>query len=254
MARRSDAQTVFDKYAHEYDWITNAAQREPAHAREVEAIIARFGPHTVLDAGCATGLTTKLFAERGVSAVGLDRSKPILKQAKLKFADAGLPLTFRHGLFEKLPKSLHRSFDLVVCLANSISGVGSLANLSKSLRCFRDVLKPGGTLVLQMLNYAAVKEGVAMPIKATENDGIVYARYSIRRGKTLAIHVVRLDLNQSPPANEPFVHEFDNFSPDEMLSVVRTVGLVNSRSYGNLLMTERFRKSARDLVITASRK
>lgn len=254
MPATSDAKTVFEKYAHEYDWITNAAQREPHHAREVEAIIERCQPQTVLDAGCATGLTTKLFAERGVRAMGLDRSKAILKQAKLKYGDRGLPLSFRYGLFEKLPKSMFRSFDLVVCLANSISGVGSLAKLTKSLRGFRDVLKPGGTLVLQLLNYAAVKEGVAMPIKATENDGVIYARYSIRRGKTLSIHVVRVDLNQSPPLNEPFVHEFDNFSPEEMLSVIKTVGLVNPRSHGNLLFTERFRKSARDLVITATRK
>lgn len=253
MSPRSDAQTVFDKYAHEYDWITNAAQREPHHAREVAAIIDRFNPRSVLDAGCATGLTTKLFAEKGVRAVGLDRSKAILKQAKLKYGDRGLPISFRYGMFEKLPKSMSRSCDLVVCLANSISGVGSLANLTKSLRGFREVLKPGGTLVLQMLNYAAVKEGVAMPIKATEHDGVVYARYSIRRGKTLSIHVVRLDLNQKPPLNEPFVHEFENFSPGEMLSVIKTVGLTKPKSYANLLFTERFKKSARDLVITAGR-
>lgn len=253
MPTRSDAQTVFDKYAHEYDWITNAAQREKSHALEVDALISRFQPSRVLDAGCATGLTTKLFAERGVEAVGLDRSKPILKQARLKYGAGKLPLHFRYGQFERLPRSMHRSFDLVVCLANSISGVGSLANLGKSLRGFRDVLKPGGSLVLQMLNYAAVKEGVAMPIKATENSGIVYARYSIRRGKTLSIHVVRVDLNQSPPTTEPFVHEFDNFSPEEMLTVVRTVGLAQPKSYASLEMTERFKKSSRDLVITASR-
>lgn len=253
MAHKSDAETVFEKYAHEYDWITNAAQREPNHAREVAAIIDKCQPSRVLDAGCATGLTTRLFAEQGVKAVGLDRSKAILKVAKQKTADLTLPLSFRYGEFEKLPKSMHRSFDLVVCLANSISGVGSLANLTKALRSFYNVLKPGGCLVLQMLNYSAVKEGVPMPIKATENNGVIYARYSIRRGKTLSVHVVRVDLNQSPPTNEPFVHEFDNFTPKEMLSVIKTVGFTRPKSYKNLMLRDSFEKAARDLVIVATR-
>lgn len=254
MSTKTDAETVFEKYAHEYDWITNASAREKNHAREVEAIIDQCSPKRVLDAGCATGLTSKLFAERGVTTVGLDRSKAILKVAKQKFADRNLPLTFRYGLFEKLPKSMERTFDVVVCLANSISGVGSLANLTKALGCFHSVLKPGGQLILQMLNYAAVKEGFPMPIKATENEGIVYARYSIRRGKTLSVHVVRIDLNQTPPANEPFVHEFDNFSPKEMLSVCRTVGFTRPKSFASLMFDKPFEASSRDLVIVASRK
>ncbi len=56
--------SAFEKYAHEYDLITNAAQREKYHQKEVDALIARFRPRSVLDAGCASGLTAMLFARR----------------------------------------------------------------------------------------------------------------------------------------------------------------------------------------------
>ena len=60
--------TFFDKYASEYDAMTEAHLREPKHRVEVEEMIARFAPKSVLDAGCATGVTARLFAEKGITA------------------------------------------------------------------------------------------------------------------------------------------------------------------------------------------
>jgi SAM-dependent methyltransferase len=152
-----------------------------------------------------------------------------------------------------LPKKIHGKFDLVVCLANSISGVGSVAILKKSLRGFHDVLRPGGSLVLQLLNYASIKEGEVRPIRVTENEGIVYGRYSIRRGKKLAVHVIRLDMNDNPPKFEPFCHEFENFDPDQITKAVKVSGFVSLRKYADLYLSKRFAKSSRDLVVIASR-
>lgn len=249
----SNQKSVFELYAHEYDLITNAAQREKYHAKEVSAMIERFGPTSVLDAGCASGLTTMLFARAGIETVGLDRSRKMIEVAKQKFAKSGYPMSFRCGRFEALPKNLHGKFDLIVCLANSISGVGSVPVLKKSLRGFHDVLRPGGSLVLQLLNYASIKEGELRPIRVTENQGIVYGRYSIRRGKKLAVHVIRLDMNSNPPGFEPFCHEFENFGPDQITKAAAASGFVSLRKYADLCLSRRFAKSSRDLVVIASR-
>lgn len=249
----SNQKSVFELYAHEYDLITNAKQREKYHAKEVSAIIKKFRPTSVLDAGCASGLTTMLFARKGIETVGLDRSRKMIEVAKEKFAKSGFPISFRYGRFEALPKSLHGKFDLVVCLANSISGVGSVPILKKSLRGFHDVLRPGGSLVLQLLNYASIKEGEVRPIRVTENNGIVYGRYSIRRGKKLAVHVIRLEMNVNPPGFEPFCHEFDNFDPNQITKAVAASGLVSQRKYADLYLSKRFTRSSRDLVVITSR-
>jgi ubiquinone/menaquinone biosynthesis C-methylase UbiE len=252
MARKTN-KSVFELYAHEYDIITSADQRVKSHQKEVDAIIERFAPQSVLDAGCATGLTAMLFAGRGVWAVGLDRSRPMLAEARKKYADLGLPLEFRYGHFEQLPESLCGRFDAVVCLANSISGVGSLRNLHKAFQNFLAALTPGGVLVLQMLNYASMKEGTLFPIKATETKGIVYERFSERRGRTVAIYVTRLDLTQRQPSLEVFRHEFDNFTADEVSAGLKRAQFKNIRRYSNLTLTKRYSRQARDLVITAEK-
>ncbi|MFQ5500056.1 MAG: hypothetical protein ACE5FH_10340, partial [Candidatus Zixiibacteriota bacterium] len=112
-------------------------------------------------------------------------------------------------------------FDLVVCLANGISGVGTMSNLHRSTSCFYNALRPGGYFVLQMLNYRAVKEGTLFPIKATENKGIVYERFSERRGNRLAVYVTRLDLNDPARPLQVFRHEFSNFEPDTVMRSVQ---------------------------------
>jgi len=245
--------SAFEKYAHEYDLITNAVQREKYHQKEVDALIARFHPRSILDAGCASGLTAMLFGRRGVAAVGLDRSRRMIKVAKEKFKNVDLPLEFRWGDFERLPKKLHEKFDLVVCLANSISGVNTLTGLKRSLKNFRAVLKPGGHLVLQMLNYAAVKEDTLFPIKVTENNGIVYERFSERRGSRIYVYVIRLDLNQKPPGYEIFRHESDNYNVDVVSRGVAQAGFAGIHKFGDLYLKKRFGRSSRDLVIIGRR-
>jgi ubiquinone/menaquinone biosynthesis C-methylase UbiE len=249
MAKRS----FFELYAHEYDALTNAAARAEGHRKEVAAIIERFGPSRVLDAGCATGLTSSLFAEAGVTAVGLDRSRAMLEVAQAKFAKSGAPVSFRYGRFEALPASMNGTFDLVVCLANSISGVGSVRNLRASLAGFGRVLRPGGTLVLQLLNVEAVREGEIMPVRATQQDGILYLRFMERLGMKSILHIVRVDQKHTPPIFEPFRNESEQFSRLQIEGALKRTGFAELRAFGDLSFGKRFGRKSRDLVLTAKR-
>ena len=246
-------ESVFEKYAHEYDLITNAIQREAYHAREVEAIIARFKPSSTLDAGCGSGLTSMLLAREGVKTVGLDRSRKMLDVCRQKYGDLGLPLTFRQGSFERLPRNMYGKFDLIVSLANSISGLDSLSDLRRSVSNFYRALRPGGWLLLQALNYTSITENSLLPIKVTNNEGILWARYARRQGKRYGVHVIRLDLNTDPPGFEPFCHEFDNFSPVEIGTAMERAGFRRISRYSSLYFDKRFSKASRDLVITGYR-
>jgi SAM-dependent methyltransferase len=245
--------SAFEKYAHEYDLVTNAKQRAVYHEKEIDALIDRFHPTHVLDAGCATGLTSVLFARKGIKTVGLDRSRPMLRVARSKYGDLGLPLSFVYGNFEGLSKRLIGKFDLVVCLANSISGVDTVVKLRRTMKNFHTILQPGGSFVLQMLNYKAVTEDVLLPIKATRNGDIVYARYARRQGRRYSVHLVRIDLGKEPIGFEPFTTDFDNFSPVEVVRALRDAGFKDIKRYADLNLKRSFNASGRDLIIVGRR-
>lgn len=242
--------SFFEIYAHEYDFLTNAPQRKVSHKKEIDALIKIFQPKSVLDAGCATGLTSTLFAESGIATKGVDRSRPMIKMAKENYG-ASENLSFHAASFEKLPKSFYEKFDVVVCLANSISGVGSLHNLSNALKGFYNSLKPGGVLVLQMLNYISIVDGEFLPIRATKNDKIIYQRFSERRGKRLYIYVNRLDTSKDPIQFEMFRHEFENFTPAEVISILKRTQFRKIKKYADLFLSKKFGRLSRDLVLTA---
>ena len=159
----------------------------------------------------------------------------------------------RTKFIEHLSQKLNNRFDLVACLANAIVGVRTRTNLAKSLRGFRRILRPGGSLVLQMLNYEAIKEGQVMPIRVTENNGLYYMRYSVREGRSLIMNVIRLDTGTNPPEFEPFFARFDNFDPEVVVDTLARSGFRNIRRFADLRFQKRFSKSARDLVIVAVR-
>ena len=243
--------SFFEKYAQEYDAVTNAKERARKHREEVAALIERFKPAHVLDAGCATGLTSSLFAEAGVEAIGLDRSRAMLTEARRKFAHTNLPLSFRQGRFESLPRSLRGRFDLIVCLAHSISGVNTIANLNRSLRGFRRALMPGGALVLQLRNIDTIKPGEIIPIRATQQDGILYLRYMERIGSRTILHIVRADLYGQPVTFEPFRSESENFSRTRILSSLRAAGFRHSSTFSDLALKSPFTRRSADLVVVA---
>ncbi len=242
--------SFFEKYAHEYDFLTNAVQRRNNHRKEIDALINKFQPTAVIDAGCASGLTSSLFAETGIKTKGIDRSRPMIKKAKENYGTLD-NLSFHIASFESLPKSYDNKFDLVVCLANSISGVGSLRNLSLAFKGFYKTLKPGGVLVLQMLNYASIPNGVLQPIRATQNNKIYYQRFTERRGQRLYIYVNRLDTSKNPLQYEMFRHEFDNFKPTEVISTLKKTKFTKINKYADLFLKKKFDKSSRDLILTA---
>jgi len=246
-------QSIFHSYPQEYDVMTDAAAREPNHAREVETLVARFQPTRVLDAGCATGLTTRLFAERGIETVGLDCSGPILDVAKRRYADSRLPMSFLLGRFEKLPQALTGKFDLVACLANAIVGVDDAVGLRQALRSFHRVLKPGGALVIQALNFEVVKEGRLHPVKATVTDRLTYLRLLRRQGVRIELIAIRIDTALKPPVFEAFSHEFRGLRASEFEKALTGAGFGGIKRFGNLLLSTPFRRNSRDLVVTATR-
>jgi ubiquinone/menaquinone biosynthesis C-methylase UbiE len=135
---------AFDRAAHVYD--TAALQRavyRPAH----DAVVAELrsaGSHRVLDVGCGTGILATRIGEDGSGArvVGCDLSMGMLRRAAARVRGAwvqgdALRLPLRDG-----------ALDAVV----STQALHFLPDRRAALAEFHRVLRPGGLLVIAMIN------------------------------------------------------------------------------------------------------
>lgn len=99
----------------------------------------------ILDVPCGHGRHTRLLAEAGYAAEGVDLSEPLLAEAKR--LDPGGAKRYRHGDMRRLPASWRGRFDALVNLFTSFGFFLHPRDDSVVLAEFARVLRPGGVLV-----------------------------------------------------------------------------------------------------------
>lgn len=102
---------------------------------------------SALDAGCGTGIYSIELAKRGAVAAAIDASLEMLAFAKAKASQEGLAIGFSQADASSLPFP-DDTFDVVI----SVNMLCFTKEEEKSLSEMRRVLKPGGRLVVGVLN------------------------------------------------------------------------------------------------------
>jgi SAM-dependent methyltransferase len=136
---------------------------------QIAAFVERDAPRRaprILDAPCGYGRLTVPLALHGLELAGCDLSEELLEVARARARTAGRPeIPFRRGdLTSACP--FDGAFDYVVCWHHSL-GYGSLEADVAILRNLLACLAPGGQILVQLLNQAAVIRHVDSLAKAT---------------------------------------------------------------------------------------
>jgi len=124
-------------------------------SREAELIIRCTGlepTDRILDLCCGQGRHAMELAKRGYQNImGIDRSRYLIRLARKRAAQLGLRVEFREGDARKLrlPEDF---FNLVVVMGNSFGYFDSEDEDVAVLEGIRRMLKPGGTVVLDLVD------------------------------------------------------------------------------------------------------
>ncbi len=114
--------------------------------------------HKILDLCCGQGRHTIEFVNRGYyNTEGLDRSRYLIQQARRNSKKQGHSIKFREGDARKLPYS-NDSFDVIMVLGNSFGYFESINDDLQVLRECSRVLKPWGTLLLDLTDGEYLKK------------------------------------------------------------------------------------------------
>ena len=73
------------------------------------------------------------------------------------------------------------------------------------------------------------------------------------RSKRLYIYINRLDLGVEPLQFEMFRHEFENFTPSEVVATLKKSNFKKIKKFSDLFFQKKFGKTSRDLVLTATK-
>lgn len=182
-ATGSDLSTAacFDDLAPEYDaWADSPlgqAYGEDVHIRLVDLLEASPGDR-ILEVGCGTGNLLLSLPDIGVDRVGVDSSDAMLRIAHQKARKMDCGVQLEHACAEALPFD-DASFDAIY----SVNALEFAADQERAVREMVRVLKPGGRLILAVLNRRSLW-GAAQQLKrpfASKDNAYYRGRFLTRR-------------------------------------------------------------------------
>ncbi|AKB78892.1 ubiquinone/menaquinone biosynthesis methyltransferase [Methanosarcina horonobensis HB-1 = JCM 15518] len=166
---------------------------------------------TVLDVGCGTGEMSRMLADMGHEVTGIDLSEKMLAVAKSKAPGS---IEFRIGDAENLPFDKGK-FDAVV----TRHVLWTLPNPEKALESWRNVLKPGGKVVV---------------IDGIWGNGSLETRLRRKIGNLMILIVERNDISKDSYTAEmnAMLPNAKGVSLDKAREYMEKAGLKNVHSMG----------------------
>lgn len=234
----------YDSLAPDYDLMTSFDDRFAKERPWFEAIVSEFGIRTALDAGCGTGFHSILLSRLGVAVAGVDASPAMVERARENARRLDAAVTFQSGGFSEISTLSPGPFDAVMCLGNSLVHLLTGAELNDALMNFRSVLRPGGVLVVQLLNYERILSGKQELLGRREAGGTTFERRYAYHGDTVTFTISRDGKAESVtlrPLTRPALE-----------SALDGAGFRDLRSFGSLAMGTYDPEASTDLVMTAT--
>lgn len=256
---------MYDKLASIYDYFVNWDDRLAYELPFLEQQLRTLGKDPsqirVMDAACGTGHHAIALANIGFQMAGSDLYPEMVSMADANAKAAGEKVTFRTAGFGSINETFKQpgEFDAVLCLGNSLPHVASEQDLKKALQDFRDLLRPGGMLLLQMRNFDLVmgeKKRWMEPqtVKEGTTEWLFIRFYDFEADGKIQFNILSLHRKPNTPWHTQLTstHLLPIFS-EKLKAELTTLGFRDIRLYGNLAAAPYEPGSSGDLVLLGYR-
>lgn len=139
------------------------------------------GLERILDIGCSTGTYVLELSQRGYDAVGIDVDLKMIEKARGRAQRRGLAPSFLKGDIREVQGLFQEEFHLLTCCGNTLAHLTSYREIKRAIREMKKVLLPGGTLVVQIVNYDRVLKEAITALPKIVREGLLFEReYSFK--------------------------------------------------------------------------
>jgi glycine/sarcosine N-methyltransferase len=153
----------YNDLAHDYEWLfpdEAIGSQGPVGATSLggkdllEGILETLPTGArVLDCACGIGADAVALVRRGYNVTASDGSASMVAEAQRRSRQFGVEINIVQSSWQNLVERVPGTFDLILCLGNSIVHTETRSNLISSLEGIKKVLSPGGVLLIDSRNW-----------------------------------------------------------------------------------------------------
>lgn len=204
----------------------------------------------IVEFGAGTGTVAIGLSLEGYDVTGVDFSPEMLKKARQKAKKHGADTRFINGNIVKA--DLRRRFDLLICLGNTLPIINNLKDTRALFKNCAHHLKPGGTIVIQILNYDRILKTRPETFSTEILDDIIRIK-QYRYGKTLIDFVVSLiDITKIPPKITISRNKIRPWTRRELTAELKEAGFRKINALGDY-SKNKFTIKSKDLIVIAEK-
>lgn len=241
----------YDRIAGFYDTMTGFADRFRREESILRALVTSYGIRTVLDVGAGTGLHSMLLARLGTEVTAVDVSSGMLDLLRDNAQRLGVRITAHMMSMESLAPAMTGSFDGVFCLGNTLTHLKSIDALRRTSTEFLRVLRPRGTVIVQILNFDRLNDMRDLPKFVRTESGMKYERSyeRIATGVRLTVKTRREGEGQGQTVSV----DLTPFTSRVLLTTLMRTGFRLAAVHGDLALSRFDPALSKDVVVVAQK-
>ena len=246
----ADVAAFYDWLSGEYDRMTSFDERFVKERPSIKHLVDTYAIRTALDAGTGTGFLALLLAQLGVSVTAVDVSPSMIEQLSRHAAERGVAVTALVAAFKDIPRIVPSKQDAIFSLGNTLAHSESRQDLSATLSAFQHVLRPGGLLIVQLLNYRRILATRERVQAAREVGSTRFVRWYEYVGDRVRFHIRQEPIgSNAPPTTRSLL--LRPVTDDELRSALPEAGFEDIRIYGSIAMDSYDPSMSKDCVVLA---
>ncbi|MGA9120060.1 MAG: methyltransferase domain-containing protein [Bacteroidota bacterium] len=241
----------YDGLAPFYDDMTGGKDRFARTMETFRTIVKTYGLRTALDAGAGTGSLALILASLGLEVTAVDLSPQMIAALKNNAAALGLTLNASVLDIRILTGVATEGFDAVFCLGNTFAHLSLPTDHADAAKEFFRVLRPGGILILQTLNFDASRNSATLPHISNRSSDSLFDRRYARTPEGVRLTVSKE--NEGSGERQDFSLELRPIQSQEAVATLSSAGFAHVGLYGDLAQSVWNPLESKDLVIFAQK-
>jgi SAM-dependent methyltransferase len=244
----------YDRLAPDYDEMTGFGKRFVHEKPFFRPLVENLNIATALDAGCGTGFHSLLLAQLGVRVTAVDVSGGMLDRLELHGREMGLDIRPVCSDFHGIKNVAPGPFDAVFCMGNTLPHLLSEEEIRIALANFSAILRPGGTLLFQILNYDRILATRERVQGARESNGVTFVRFYDFDDTRGLVHfnILRLEKKEDRLTTGLITVPLLPVTSARIVSILEECGYRQIGTFGSIAMDPFNPSLSKDLVIIAA--